>query len=115
MEANAAMRSIVRKDTGEGYRQMLHHMAEDSGMETPTKENLTRMDRKRKSKKVSYKDWESPTDPDARITRMKDGRTRLAYKPEHAVDLDTGAVVGVVVHPADSGDTATLGKTSRLK
>ena len=111
MEANAAMRSIVRKDTGEGYRQMLHRMAEDSGMETPTKEDLTRMDRKRKGKKVSNKDWESPTDPDARITRMKDGRTRLAYKPEHAVDLDTGAVVGVVVHPADSGDTATLGKT----
>lgn len=111
MEANAAMRSIVRKDTGEGYRQMLHRMAEDSGMDTPTKEDLSRMDRKRKGKKVSNKDWESPVDSDARIARMKDGRTRLGYKPEHAVDLDTGAVVGVVVHPADSGDTTTLGKT----
>jgi transposase len=111
MEANAALRSIVRKDTGEGYRQMLRGMAEDSGMETPTNEDLSRMDRKRKGKKLSNKDWESPTDPDAKIARMKDGRTRLAYKPEHAVDLDSGAVVGVEVHPADKGDTRTLGDT----
>ena len=111
MEANAAMRSIVRKDTGEGYRQMLRGMAEDSGMETPTNEDLSRMDRKRKGKKLSNKDWESPTDPDAKIARMKDGLTRLAYKPEHAVDLDTGAVVGVEVHPADRGDIRTLGDT----
>jgi len=111
MEANAAMRSIVRKDTGEGYRHMLHRMAEDSGMNTPTNEELSRMDRKRKGKKLSNKDWESPTDPEAKIARMKDGRTRLAYKPEHAVDLDTGAVVGVEVHPADRGDTKTLDDT----
>ena len=111
MEANAAMRSIVRKDTGEGYRHMLHRMAEDSGTKTPTNEDLSRMDRKRKGKKLSYKDWESPIDADAKIARMKDGRTRLAYKPEHAVDLDTGAVVGVEVHPADRVDTKTLGDT----
>jgi len=111
MEANAAMRTIVRKDTGEGYRRMLLRMAEDSGMETPTSEDLSRMDRKRKGKKLSNKDWESPTDPEARIARMKDGRTRLAYKPEHAVDLDSGAVIAAEVHPADEGDTKTLGKT----
>lgn len=90
---------------------MLRCMAEDSGTETPSNEDLSRMDRKRKGKKLSNKDWESPTDSDAKIARMKDGRTRLAYKPEHAVDLDTGAVVGVEVHPADRGDTRTLGDT----
>ena len=111
MEANAAMRAIVRKDTGEGYRQMLHRMAKESGMETPTNEDLSRMDRQRKGKKTSNKEWESPTDPDARVARMKDGRTRLAYKPEHAVDLDTGAVLAVDIHPADQGDTKTLGET----
>lgn len=111
MEANAAMRTIVRKDTGEGYRQMLHRMAKESGMDMPTTEDLSRMDRQRKGKKTSNKDWESQTDPDARVARMKDGRTRLAYKPEHAVDLDTGAIVGVDVHPADRGDTKTLGET----
>lgn len=111
MEANAAMRTIVRKDTGEGYRQMLHRMAKESGMDTPTNEDLSRMDRQRKGKKTSNKDWESSTDPEAKVARMKDGRTRLAYKPEHAVDLDTGAVVGVDIHPADQGDTKTLGET----
>ena len=111
MEANAAMRTIVRKDTGEGYRQMLHRMARESGMKTPSNEDLSRMDRQRKGKKISNKDWKSPTDSDARVARMKDGRTRLAYKPEHAVDLDTGAVVAVDVHPADQGDTKTLGVT----
>jgi len=111
MEANAALKTIVRKDTGEGYRQMLHGLAKDSGMETPTNEDLSRMDRKRKGKKLSNKDWESSSDPDAKIARMKDGRTRLAYKPEHAVDLDSGAVVAAEIHPADEGDTNTLGKT----
>lgn len=111
MEANAAMRTIVRKETGEGYRQMLHRMAKESGINTPTNEDLSRMDRQRKGKKTSNKDWESPTDSDAKVARMKDGRTRLAYKPEHAVDLDTGAVVGVDVHPADRGDTKTLDET----
>ena len=111
MEANAAMRTIVRKDTGEGYRQMLHHMAKESGMETPTNEDLSRMDRQRKGKRTSNKEWESPTDPDARVARMKDGRTRLAYKPEHAVDLDTGAVIAMDIYPADQGDTKTLGET----
>src|SRR3954451_16130191 len=108
MEANAALRSIVRRDSGEGYREMLTRMAKESGIATPTAEDLIRLDRKRKGKTLSNAEWESPTDPDARIAKLKDGRTHLAYKPEHAVDLDTGAIVAAEVHPADRGDTATL-------
>lgn len=111
MEANAALKTIVRRDTGESYRKMLLRMAKESGIESPTDEDLARMDRKRPGKTLSNKDWRSPVDPEAKITKMKDGRTRLAYKPEHAVDLDTGAVVAVEVHEADKGDTATLTKT----
>src|ERR687890_354716 len=108
MEANAALRAIVRRDGGESYREMLVRMAQESGIETPTAEDLIRLDRKRKGKRLSNAEWESPTDPDARIAKLKDGRTRLAHKPEHAVDLDTGAVVAAEMHPADRGDTATL-------
>ena len=108
MEANAALRHIVRRDTGEGYREMLKRMAEESGIETPTAEDLIRLDRKRRGKKLSNEDWVSETDPEARIAKMKDGTTHLAYKPEHAVDLDTGAVVAAEVHPADEGDTTTI-------
>jgi transposase len=108
MEANAALRTIVRRDTGETYRQMLKRMAEESGIETPSASDLTRMDRTRKGKKLSNADWTSKTDGDAKIARMKDGTTHLGYKPEHAVDLDTGAVVAAEVHPADEGDTTTL-------
>src|SRR3954464_13381600 len=108
MEAIAALRTIVRRDSGEGYREMLTRMAVESGIETPTAEDLIRLDRKRKGKTLSNAEWESPTDPDAGIAKLKDGRTHLAYKPEHAVDLDTGAIVAAEVHPADQGDTATL-------
>ncbi len=108
MEANAALRTIVRRDSGEGYREMLTRMAKESGIETPTAEDLVRLDRNRKGKKLSNADWESPTDPDARIAKLKDGRTHLAYKPEHAMDLDTGAVISAEVHPADQGDTTTM-------
>ena len=111
MEANAALRNIVRRDTGEGYREMLKHLAQESGIETPTAEDLIRLDRNRKGKKLSNQDWVSKSDPEAKIARMKDGTTHLAYKPEHAVDLDTGAVVAAELHPADEGDTTTLGKT----
>jgi hypothetical protein len=83
-------------------------LARASGIETPTAEDLIRLDRARKGKKLSNTEWESPTDPDARIAKLNDGRTHLAYKPEHAVDLDTGAVVAAEMHPADRGDTATL-------
>jgi transposase len=108
MEANAALRSIVRRDSGEGYREMLKRLAMESGIETPTAEDLIRLDRKRKGKRLSNEDWTSPTDPEAKVAKMKDGRTRLAYKPEHAVDLDTGAIVAAEIHPADQGDTTTL-------
>src|SRR3982751_4549397 len=108
LEANAALRQIVRRDTGEGYREMLTRMAQESGIATPTAEDLIRLDRKRKGKTLSNDEWVSRTDPEARIARMKDGTTHLAYKPEHAIDLDTGAVVAAEMHPADQGDTTTL-------
>src|SRR5919205_1200381 len=108
LEANAALRQIVRRDTGEGYREMLERMAEASGITTPTAEDLVRLDRQRKDKTLSNEDWVSRTDPEARIARMKDGTTHLAYKPEHAVDLDSGAVVAAEIHLADEGDTATI-------
>lgn len=111
MEANAALRTIVRRDGGETYRAMLMRMAKESGVETPTIDDLVRLDRKRKGKKFSNEDWTSKTDPDAKIARMKDGSTHLAFKPEHAVDLDTGVIVAAPIHPADAGDTATLGPT----
>jgi transposase len=111
MEANAALRAIVRRDSGEGYREMLKRLAKESGIETPTADDLIRMDKTRKGKKLSNEDWESKTDPDARIAKMKDGRTRLGYKPEHAVDLDTGAIVAAPIHGADQGDTKTLSGT----
>jgi transposase len=111
MEANAALRAIVRRDTGEGYRAMLERLARASGIETPTAEDLIRLDRKRKGKRLSNAEWTSPTDPEARIAKLKDGRTRLAHKPEHAVDLDTGAIVAAEVHAADRGDAATLPET----
>jgi len=107
LEANAAMRSIVRRDTGERYEEFLTRLAVESGIETPTREQLAKLDRKR-PKKGSNEDWESPHDGDARITKMKDGRTHLAYKAEHAVDLETGAVVALTVQPADRGDTASM-------
>src|SRR4028118_2090429 len=87
---------------------MLARMAKESGIETPTAEDLIRLDRKHKGKTLSNAEWESPTDPDARIAKLKDGRTHLAYKPEHAVDLDSGAVAAAEVHPASQGDTTTV-------
>src|SRR3954464_8137529 len=111
MEANAALRAIVRRADGEGYREMLERLAKESGIATPTAEDLVRLDRKRKGKRLGNAEWSSPTDPQARIAKLKDGRTHLAYEPEHAVDLDTGAIVAAEVHAADRGDTATLPET----
>ena len=111
LEANAALRSIVRRDTGEVYQDFLVKLAKESGIETPTREDLARLDRKR-TKKGSNKDWKHPHDPDARITKMKDGSTHLAHKTENAVDLDTGVVVAVTVQAADAGDTTTMIETS---
>lgn len=106
LEANAALRSIVRRDTGDTYQEFLTQLAQASGIETPTRADLARIDRKRK-KKGSNDDWTHPHDPDAKITKMKDHRTHLAHKAEQAVDLETGAVVAVTVQDADAGDTAT--------
>jgi transposase len=106
LEANAALRTIVRRDTGEGYQEFLKRLAQESGIKTPTREQLARLDRKR-AHKGSNEEWEHPHDPDARIAKMKDGRTHLAHKVEHAVDFSSGAVVGVTLQPADAGDTAT--------
>ena len=111
LEANAAMRSIVRRDTGEDYQAYLTGLAQASGIATPTRDDLARLDRKRK-KTTSNKDWRSPVDPDAKVAKMKDHRTHLAHKVEHAVDLDTGAVVAVTVQGADTGDTTTIGDTT---
>src|SRR5438128_4430286 len=107
LEANAAMRSIVRRDTGEGYEEFLRRLAEESGIATPTREQLAKLDRKR-AKKGSNEDWVNPHDPEARITKLKDGRTHLAYKAEHAADLETGAVVAVTVAAGDAGDSGRI-------
>lgn len=93
MEADAALKTIVRRDSGEDYEAMLKRLAVESGIKTPTKAELVRFDRKRKGKTLSNKDWESPIDPDSRIAKLKDGCTHLAHKPEHVVDLDSGAIV----------------------
>ena len=111
MEANAALRNIVRRDTGEGYKAMLERLAKESSMPTTTLSELAAFDRKRKGKKVSNKDWQSPVDKDARIAKLKDGRTHLAHKAEHVVDLDSGAIVSARLHHADEGDTTTIHKT----
>jgi hypothetical protein len=107
LEANAAMRSITRRDTGEGYQEYLKRLLAEQGVENPTAEDLRRFDKGRK-KKGSNEEWQSPADPDSRIAKMKDGTTHLAYKAEHAVDLDSGLVLAADVHPADQADPATL-------
>jgi transposase len=111
IEANAAMRSIVRKDTGETYREYLASLAREEGIEAPTAEDLRKFDRKRKGRKTSNRDFESPTDPDSRIAKMKDGTTHLAFKAENAVDGESSVVVAADIFPADKGDTQTLLET----
>jgi transposase len=110
LQANAAMKSLVRRDTGQAYEDYLRQLAQAEGIEQPTREQLARLDRKRK-KKSSNDDWTNPNDPSARITKMKDGRTKLAYKAEHAVDLASGALLAVTVQPADRGDTTSYAET----
>jgi len=110
LEANAALRSIVRRDDFRSYNEFLTDLAKASGIPTPTREDLARVDRKRK-KKGSNKDWVNPHDPDAQITKMKDGRTHMGHKQEHAVDMDSGAVVAVTLHGGTTGDTSTIKKT----
>jgi transposase len=110
LEANAAMKNIVRRDNEQTYNDYLKGLAQAAGIENPTREELARMDRKRK-KKGSNDEWKSPSDPDARITKMKDGRTHLAHKAEHAVDLSGGALLAITLAPANEGDTTTMHKT----
>jgi len=110
LEANAAMRSIVRRDSGESYQEFLTRLAKESGIETPTREDLVKLDKTRKNK-ASNDDWQNPNEPDAKITKMKDGRTHLAHKAEHAVDMETGAILAVTLQPADRGDTTSLNET----
>jgi transposase len=110
LEANAAMKSLVRRESGQSYQDFLVELAKASGIETPTRADLARIDRKR-AKKGSNDDWHNPNDPDAQITKMKDGRTHLAHKAEHAVDMDSGAVMAVRIHPGAAGDTTTLPET----
>ena len=108
LRADASMKTIVRKDTGDDYAAYLKKLCEAQGVASPTAEEARQMDRKRKGKKTSNKEWASPTDSDARIVRLKDGRTRLGYKAEHVVDIETGAVVAAQLYKADETDTATL-------
>lgn len=112
LEANAAMKSIVRKDTGEDWKAYLKGLAQEAGIENPTDTDLQRFDKGRGSKKkVSNKDWESKADPDSRITKMKDGRTHLAYKAEHAVDFQSQVIVAATIQPGTRGDTESLATT----
>src|SRR5271167_3831859 len=110
LEANAAMKSIVRRDTGESYMTYLKRLAEAEGIEANDAAALLRMDRKRK-KKTSNEDWNNPNDEEAEITKLKDGRTALAYKAENAVDMETGAIVAVTTHSGAAADTATMQET----
>lgn len=110
LEANAALRSIVRRDTGESYRDYLTELAKASGIETPTRQDLARIDKKRPGK-GSNEDWEHPHDPESKITKMKDGRTHLAHKAVHAVDMETGALTNVRLVDATQGDAQLLAET----
>jgi transposase len=111
LEADAAMKSIVRRDTGEDWKAYLRGLAAEAGLENPTDEELRRFDKNRKDKKVSNDDWQSPNDPESRITRMKDGTTHAAYKAEHVVDLDTDLVLSAVIYQANRADTETLAES----
>jgi len=110
LEANAALRSIVRREDGQTYEDFLIGLAKASGIETPTRQDLARLDRKR-PKKGSNKDWMNPNEPDAQIMKMKDGRTHFAHKQENAVDMETGAVVAVTLTGGAEHDTRTIEKT----
>ena len=113
LEADAAMKSIVRRDTGEDWKEYLTRLMKEEGLidedgDPPSDEDLRKFDKRRKNKQVSNEEWTSPTDPDARIAKMKDGTTHLAYKAEHVVDLDTEAILAAEIYPANFHDTATL-------
>lgn len=108
LEANAAMKSLVRRDNGDDYKAYLRKLAQEAGVTVSTDEELRRFDRKRGDKKMANDEWTSPSDPDSRIAKLKDGRTHLAYKAEHVVDLETNVVLAAAIHPATEPDPATL-------
>jgi len=108
IQANASMKTIVRKDSGKGWKDYTKKLAKKAGLDEPTDAELRQFDKTRPGKKVSNDDWENPNDPDARITRMKNGTTRMAYKGEHAVDLESDLIVSATVHPGNAADTATV-------
>jgi len=108
LEANAALKSLERKDTGEDYSEFLRRLMQEAGIAEPTPEEMVRFDRKRPDKTLSNDEWQSTTDADARITKMKDGTTHLAYKAEHVVDLESDLILAATVHPGDAADTATF-------
>jgi len=114
IEAEAAMKSIVRRDSGEDWKEYLRKLAVESGLENPTEEDLRKFDRNRPHKKVSNEEWVSSTDADSRIARMKDGTTHLAYKTEHAVDVQSDLILSAAVYAADEADPATLPQTLAL-
>jgi len=111
LEANAALKSIVRKDTGEDYKQYLRRLAQEAGIEDPSDDDLKKFDQQRKGKKLSNADWESPTEPDSKIAKMKDGTTHLAHKAEHAVDLESELLLAATVQAGDAGDPQSLPQT----
>ncbi len=111
IEAEAAMKSTVRRDSGDDWKAYVKKLMAEEGIDDPGDEDIRQFDRKRKDKKVGNDDWYNPHDPDARIAKMKDGTTHLAYKTEHAVDLETDMILAAAVYPGDAGDTATLPRT----
>ncbi len=111
IEAEAAMKSIVRRDSGDDWKKYVRKLAAEEGIENPTDEDLRKFDKKRKGKRVSNDEWYNPHDPDAKIAKMKDGRTHLAYKTEHAVDLKSDLVLAAPVYHADEADPQTLPQT----
>lgn len=111
LEANAALRSMVHRVSGEEWQHYVRRLAEESGLDNPSAAEVQRFDKERKDKKVSKREWQSPSDPDSRITKMKDGRTRFAYKLEHAIDVDSDLLVATQIYDADEGDSATLLRT----
>jgi transposase len=112
LEANAAMKSIVRRDTSESWQQYIRRLAEEEGVQAPTADDARRLDRRRR-KRVSNQEWASVSDPESRITKLKDGRTRLAYKAEHVIDLETEVILAPQIYPGDAGDAATLESSVR--
>ncbi len=111
IEANASLRRLAKKDSGASYRKYVKDLMRKAGEDPTDTAAVIRFDKKRKGKSLSNKDWESETDPDSRIAKMKDGTTHLAYKAEHAIDLETSAMLGVNIYPADQGDPAELPET----